>query len=1426
MIIRSSETNKTSSAEGLKTNHIWMYAIFLIVIIVSLSVFYLRFAWNRYQEIASSEAVMLAQSLESLLHPEHIAKLSGSEEDLAKSEYVMTKLSLTQLVETTNPIRFAYLMGERDGSIIILLDSESPDSPDYSPPGQIYEEADNIYWEPFRQGKTVLTDPITDRWGTWISALVPVKESSGGKIIAVLGIDYSAQEWNARLWKQMIPDVIIVLSLILLFLSLLLTWRKNSDLKELSRKLTFDEALYHSVFDQAPVGIAIVNDKSFVSRSEFGQMNINPMFQRILGRTIKDLEKVKWTEITHPEDLRADIDKFEQFKMGKIKGYSMEKRFMRADGTNIWTNMIVSDLLGSSENHSMHLCLLEDISFRKEAEKAIKESERSKSVLLSHLPGLAYRCKYDREGTMLIISDGCYNLTGYSPECFIDNRDLPFNNIITPEYKEHLWKEWERTIPNRLPYKCEYEIRTATGELKWVLEMGEGIYDERGEVEALEGIILDISDRKRVEDQLRYNGEHDVWTGLYNYRYLENLLLRDAKMPAAQKRAVIAVNLSAVHLLSMAYGLHYSQELIKQAAEALKSHCSERCLLFNAYENQFVFYLKDYQDKNELTAFCGAVVHTLEPVLDIERIDSGIGIVEISEDNKQDVEHLLQNLLIASEKAIEIDDKDFGLCFFDKSMENLLIREEEIKNELLQIAKSNEDSSLFLQFQPVLDLESNQICGFEALARLQSSQFGLVPPLEFIPIAEKSKLIIPLGEKIIIQALRFLKTLMESGHNAISLSINVSAIQLLNDDFVKNLFEMINQMQVNPENIGLELTESIFASNYEQLNSILAELQAYGIRIAIDDFGTGYSSLARERELNVDCLKIDKYFIDKLLVLKPEKTITADIISMGHKLGHCIVAEGVEQEEQLQYLKDNDCDKIQGYLISRPLDADAAIEMLNNTKKYDKNMSKIKERTDELYKAKAKSDDNRDKLQLILDSTAEAIYGIDLYGNCTFCNISCIKLLGYISQEDLLGKNMHAQIHHTRRDGTPFPVDECRIFQSLKLGKGFAADDEVFWRADGISFDVEYHAYPQIINGKVVGAVVTFMDITDRKQREEEILYLSCHDILTGLQNRRCFEENRKKIDIGENLPLSVIFADINGLKMTNDIFGHDAGDELIKKSAEILQRSCRENDVIARVGGDEFIILLPNTNEMEAKKILSRIRSGFKNAHMAAIKCSISLGLDIKISMEQSFEEVMSNAENAMYKDKTTNRKSINDELIDTLIDTLHSKNPREKQHSILVRELCGEVGAALSLSEQKLNKLKRAAYLHDIGKIILDDSILSKDTLSEEEFEKTKQHPAVGYRILNLFDDTLDLAEYIFSHHERWDGKGYPNGLKEEEIPLISRIILIVETYERVLNSGEFSLAERKKTAIKVIYEGAGKQFDPHIAELFARLMEEKNI
>jgi len=480
----------------------------------------------------------------------------------------------------------------------------------------------------------------------------------------------------------------------------------------------------------------------------------------------------------------------------------------------------------------------------------------------------------------------------------------------------------------------------------------------------------------------------------------------------------------------------------------------------------------------------------------------------------------------------------------------------------------------------------------------------------------------------------------------------------------------------------------------------------------------------------------------------------------------------------------------------------------------------VKDRTEHLEQANASLKESRNQLQLILNSTAEAIYGVDRNDNCTFCNASCLQILGYQNQNELIGRNMHDMIHHSHRDGKPMPENECRIFKTIMEGKSSHVDDEVFWRSDGTSFDVEYNSHPQYEDGKIIGAVVTFVDNTERKAAQQQIQYLSWHDSLTGLYNRIRLEHEMKNIDTEENLPITIAFADVNGLKLTNDIFGHSAGDELLRTAGKVLKKFCREGDLVARAGGDEFVILCPGTGESEAKALIQSIKEGLAKEKVEAIKCSMSIGFSTKTEAVQDIERTMKNAEKEMYVDKAVNRKTVNSDLINTIIATLHNRYPQEKRHSIEVSMLCRAIGSAMKLPDYDMRKLEEAGYLHDIGKVVLEESLLNKKgKLTEEDMNKIQQHAIIGYRILNMFDDKLDLAEAVYSHHERWNGSGYPKGLSREEIPLPARIIAVAETYDRIVSGSANRKALDKTKALQIIRDNAGTAFDPDIVEILVR-------
>lgn len=684
-----------------------------------------------------------------------------------------------------------------------------------------------------------------------------------------------------------------------------------------------------AILAKIPLGVAISFAQGPVSAESNEYFSVNQAFEQLTGRTKDELLEMGWAAITHPDDLEEEQKQYQRLLSGEIENYALDKRIIKPDGAVVWVNLLLASIKLAEGHHFNHIALARDIGEKRAIEEKLTESERSKSVFLSHLPGMAYRCKYDRNWTMLFVSSGCLGLTGYTPESLLDDKDLSFNDLITPQYRELLWKQWNKVLAEKKPLREEYEITTADGSRKWVFEIGQGVYNDQGEVEALEGIIIDISDRKAMEDQIRHYNEHDAWTGLPNRRYLEAVLTEDSALDRTENAALISVNLNAMHTLSLTYGFQYGQDLIKRIADELRSSFADQCSIFNTSEYRFILHKKGYKDSSELLAFCHRVTDTLNPFLSVDRITVGLGVLEVNSKNKGNVELLLKQLLITSEEAVLDENADNHICIYNKEFEERVLRREIIQQDLTRIAVGEGEDRLFLQYQPILDLRENRICGFEALARHQSCKLGLVPPLEFIPIIEKTKHIIPIGKIIAEKACSFARKLSSVGQEALTVSINVSVIQLLSKGFVEQFLETIATMQVNPEQISIELTESAFSSDFAEINRILGQFRDLGIKSSIDDFGTGYSSLSRERELNVDCLKIDKPFIDKLLWLRPEETIASDIISIAHKLGHCVVAEGVEREEQLEYLRTHRCDKVQGYLISKPLDEEQALAFVD-----------------------------------------------------------------------------------------------------------------------------------------------------------------------------------------------------------------------------------------------------------------------------------------------------------------------------------------------------------------------------------------------------------------------------------------------------------------------------------------------------------------
>jgi diguanylate cyclase (GGDEF)-like protein/PAS domain S-box-containing protein len=346
----------------------------------------------------------------------------------------------------------------------------------------------------------------------------------------------------------------------------------------------------------------------------------------------------------------------------------------------------------------------------------------------------------------------------------------------------------------------------------------------------------------------------------------------------------------------------------------------------------------------------------------------------------------------------------------------------------------------------------------------------------------------------------------------------------------------------------------------------------------------------------------------------------------------------------------------------------------------------------------------------------------------------------------------------------------------------------------------------------------TIQDITERKNAENRLIYINNHDFLTGLYNRRYFEQEIKNLDIIDNLPLSIVIADTNGLKIVNDSFGHDTGDELLKKAANTIKNSCRPNDLVIRYGGDEFMIILPKTTKEEAFKIASQIKETALKEKIANIELSISYGCGTKTESYESIMEVLANAENHMYSHKLSERSSTRSKTTGIIMNALFEKSHRESQHSVRVSKLCEAISINMNLDKQEVNKIRIAGLVHDIGKIGINEKILNKNgRLDDEERKEIEKHSEAGWRILSSSTEFSELSQCILYHHERWDGNGYPYRIKGENIPIESRIIAVADSYDAMTSERSYKKAMRHEDAINELLRCSGTQFDPDIVDVF---------
>ena len=325
-------------------------------------------------------------------------------------------------------------------------------------------------------------------------------------------------------------------------------------------------------------------------------------------------------------------------------------------------------------------------------------------------------------------------------------------------------------------------------------------------------------------------------------------------------------------------------------------------------------------------------------------------------------------------------------------------------------------------------------------------------------------------------------------------------------------------------------------------------------------------------------------------------------------------------------------------------------------------------------------------------------------------------------------------------------------------------------------------------------------------------------DPLTGLYTRSFFSSELLRLDTQTHLPISIIIVNMNGFAFIKDALGARESDRFLQLAARIIKQSCRKGDILSRWGEEEFIILLSRTPGDEAAIICERIRNACLSVKTGMVQLSLSMGMADKKCDQEDIRDIYNQARQNMDEHKLVENKKMQERLLHALQTGQEEKNVYVREHGWRSRLLTREIGKIIGLSEYNLSQLELMAQMHDVGKTMIDDKILNKPgPLTDDEWEEIKKHPQIGCRIAELNPETAAIAPYILSHHERWDGRGYPNGLKGTRIPLFARIMAVVDAYDAMTQNRPYRKAMPRTSAIKELLNNAGSQFDPDVVRIF---------
>lgn len=458
------------------------------------------------------------------------------------------------------------------------------------------------------------------------------------------------------------------------------------------------------------------------------------------------------------------------------------------------------------------------------------------------------------------------------------------------------------------------------------------------------------------------------------------------------------------------------------------------------------------------------------------------------------------------------------------------------------------------------------------------------------------------------------------------------------------------------------------------------------------------------------------------------------------------------------------------------------------------------------------------RLRKLLDEQADVLFTVDANGNFTYANRRCCNIFGY-------SKNEFKQM----RFFDLLDSDYQEIFK-LNLDRHLAGEilppyELIITRRNGENISLELNVAKTEYSDGFPEIIISAREISEKIKVRNELRFLSEHDVLSGLYNRSYFEQELERVEAEGIVPVGIIMCDVNGLKLINDTLGHAQGDRLIKYLGSVLNGISAPDYIAARIGGDEFALIMPGADDamVEANKANIKNMIRLINQHDDGTYLSVAIGSYTRYSVEQPMDIAVRNADNAMYRAKLFEQMSARHNILRTLESTLSVRDHMTEEHAERMREMAMGFGRLIDVGPDDLEILALLAVTHDIGKIGVPDEVLFKNgPLDDYEWEIMRSHSEIGYRIALESKVLAGVANYILHHHEHWDGNGYPLQLKGNDIPLVCRILAVVDAYDAMINNRPYRSALSPEEAVRELLNDRGKKFQPLLVDKFIMYLE----